>query len=252
MNLRQVRRQFVTDSGREDLINEDGSDRGADKYIQAAADWLDENMDHPKSTTRHVELLSSGSYYLHLPRCQTVEQVWIMGEDVDGQYIRRQLSGPRSAAWIRHNYNEKWSEQSQDTPTDYSLDVIGLEGSQVGLESTDLSSYDDVDDLLLADDSNAPHYKYTGMLFVPVADQEYTLSVFGKFYQKELTTDTDQNYWTVVKPLILSKAACRLVEGALRNFQGEQDFLKSIEVDMRALDKSFADQTSAGLLELNG
>ena len=252
MNLKQVRRLFVEWSGREDLVNEDYSDRGADEFIRQAADWLDENLDHPKSETRHVVQITQGDFYIQLPRCQAITGVWIMGTDVDGQYIRRQLEGPRTMAWIRNEYNEKWSSQSQDTPRDFGLNIIGLDGSQQDLTSSDLSGYDDIEDLILSGDVTNHHFQYTGILLAPVADQTYTVNVFGRFYQSTLTDDTDLNYWTVVKPFVLAKAACRMHEGTLRNFQGEKDWMASLDIDLQALDKSSADLLSAGLTEMNG
>lgn len=236
MSLKDVRRMFCEEyTGRYDLINEDGSDAGADKFIRQAADWLDEMVEHPKSVARYIINVTQGDYYKHVPRLQRVHQVWIMGEDVEGNHKRQRLHY-RTLDWLRSEYYEPWDEEDQDTPYYYAVDPIGLAGSQWDWDSADeLSGLDDVGDIKEGD-----HFDYTGILWAPPSDGTYVMTVFGDFYSRKLTTDAALNYWTAVKPLTLAKAAAMQHEASLRNRKGEEDWLASIEVDLRGIDKAQA------------
>ncbi len=68
MNLKRVRELFVRWSGRSDLANDDGSDRGADVFIQQGADWLDEVVENPKSVSRYLIEVGVGDHFANVHR----------------------------------------------------------------------------------------------------------------------------------------------------------------------------------------
>ena len=243
MNLKRVRELFVRWSGRSDLANDDGSDRGADVFIQQGADWLDEVVENPKSVSRYLVEVAVGDHFANVPRLQRVESIWIMG--VINGITGRQKLDEKDLNWMRDRFSGVWSDLDKGVPKYYSYNVIGLQGNQW---EKDLDGLSDVTDIYDVED----HFDDTGILWMPPANVVFTLTVFGDFYQRILDSDSAINYWTSFKPLVLAKAACLMQESSLRNFQGESDWEKSLARDLRGIDIVTAGQAIGESNEMRG
>ena len=248
MALKDIRREFVEWSGRADLMNADGSDRGADKFIRAASDRLDEETDRPKQVARHIIDVDEGDYSAEIPRCLGIPQVWVMSATT------RYALEFKTLAWIRKEYNEPWASTDNGVPAYFCLNVVGLDGSQFDWDADDeLDGLYDVADVHSYDaDEAAAHFEYNGLLWMPPASSTLTMNLFGNFYEKKLTLDTDINYWTVCKPLVLVAAACREHEASLRNTAGWDDWNKVVDYGLEGVDKAEADTDSASTNEMEG
>lgn len=67
------------------------------------------------------------------------------------------------------------------------------------------------------------------LLFQPPADQEYTLDLFGLFYEPVLTADADTNFWTLVEPDLLLAAAFYELELAYDNMTRANQRLEQLK-----------------------
>jgi hypothetical protein len=77
---------------------------------------------------------------------------------------------------------------------------------------------------------------YNGIIFTPKADAAYNIEVVGKFLSAELTDEDGTNYWSVVAPEILLKAALYQLEIFNRNTEGANDWLSALTSEARDLE----------------
>ena len=91
MNLLEVRTQFVKLSGRDDLINEDDSDNGADFFINSGQRFLDRRIDFRKSIGRVFKPLAVDSWYIQFEGCRSIEKVWANNSEERWELERKDL-----------------------------------------------------------------------------------------------------------------------------------------------------------------
>jgi hypothetical protein len=77
MDLLHVRQKFRDLSGRYDLVNADGSDNGANFFINEACRQLDRSIETQKSYGTYMEILAIGTWNVQFNRCRAVQEVWI-------------------------------------------------------------------------------------------------------------------------------------------------------------------------------
>lgn len=218
MDLLQVRKQFITTSGRHDLVVDttDYADDGANFFIQAGNDFLDDRQVHPDRTASVKFTLSAGQYSVEvLPRARAVYDVWV---DDGGENEDEGLSKLTSMTWgdFHEEYPLVGSDDGQDRPEKYTLDLQRQ-----------------------ADTDIAGNKAIRRILFVPRADYAYTLVVQGSFYT-ELADDEDVSYWSLNHPDMLVMAALYKLEVFYRNTQGAQDWLRQIQLQLSDIDRGVA------------
>ena len=215
MNLREIRDEFIRRSGRYDLITEDGSDAGANFFIQSGARFLDRrsNLDATRKGIT-VELCdTAGRVYvkdcwlIHRVSCQML-QSWLPCTKVHAvRGLACVLANPGRPAF----YAEKTERYIPDPST-----------SAAFLNNAPASAFDRQD--------MACHHIMLELW--PRPTQPCTVRVEGCFYSEPLLQDEDHNVWSERFPDTLIKAALYQLEIFYRNTEGAQDWLNSIQLDL--------------------
>ena len=91
------------------------------------------------------------------------------------------------------------------------------------------------------------------ILWFPLLDQEYTLNLTGAFYSRTLRENEDSNFWTEVHPDLLALTTAYILEGRMRNRQGQAEWLQAIEDRIHLIEVAFVEREMVGQeMELNG
>lgn len=236
MTLRAVRDKFIEASGRYDLINENGSDNGANDFINRAQKWLDQRLDEPiPACRRRVQKdVVTGAFSLCFSYCRSIHEVWVSDGETRWQLDRRSIKR------LRTDYPTPWNEIDGGAPDVFAETVakLGPEQRAVSQGNYDDDFSFDREDLNLpgADSGCCPGYAKRKIVFLPPADKTLTVSVWGLFYNPKLTEDEDESYWTEVHPETLVLAALYILEGQYRNSEGMNDWIKQIQMTLTAID----------------
>lgn len=221
MNLLQIRKQFVKQSGRYDLVKdqEKYEDDGADFFIRAGQKFLDTLLDKPKSSAVHEETLSAGDFTIKLGNARAIKNVYFSNDDGVEYLIKKSLK------WLREEYGEdsQLADVDQGTPAYYSL-------SRIRKNNTD----DEEDSVK------------KGIIFMPPTDKEITLHVEGLFFSPELKENSDVNWWTETYPHTMVQAGLYMLERFYRNSQGMRDHLEAILKDLEGIDFDVVEEEIAG------
>jgi hypothetical protein len=251
MTLTEVRTLFRTISGRYDLVNNDGSDNGANWYINQGIKVLDGLQETPASSARYQKDIAIGAYRFTLgPQyCRSIEEVWMMDSESRWELEKVTLN------WMRTEYSEEFSSIDTGSPLYYCPLIHGLGPDQKTLDITGSDIYTtqftyDHEDLIFADQGS--WYSYRGILWMPPSDSIATVEIVGKFFSAELSGDTDTNYWTVKQPMAVVQAACYVLESMNRNFEGARDWLGALGVPLTGIDHDFVGEEIAGVSEMEG
>jgi hypothetical protein len=238
------------ESGRYDLINSDGSDNGADFHINAGQRHLDRLADIPAAIGRFFKDVSAGDVLITFKNSRSVKEVWCVGPDTDGITQRlpltkvdmRELRGVDANTLVA-NYTGLFGDMDRDRPTYYAPAQLRLKTDD-GIVGGGIGGLMDV----LA----TGHQYYNGILFLPPADQTYSIEVVGAFYQDALSTDTDSTYWTEQHPEILYWATMRSLEVNARNREGVSDWDSAIEPAMQGIDMDGIAEEVSDTTEMEG
>jgi len=229
MNLLEVRQQFIEQSGRYDLVTDLYSyvDNGADYYIGAAARELDvEIFQVLNAMAVRYEVISPSSTFVSLPRCRTIENVWVI--DSNGRSQLNYLSLPE----LRN-----LGASSEGMPKYYAP----VNARQV----PDMSELSESDQDYIRGLVTTFESSYRGVAISPANETKMAVEVHGNFYSALLKNDDDENYWTSAYPDILIKGAMRELERSYRNRQGAEDLSAAISEQLSKLDMDIAmDQAS--------
>lgn len=243
MNLSTLRAQFEEVSGRSDLVNSDGSDNGANFYIQAGQKYLDRRSNFTKHVGRIFFNISAGDYAAVFQHCRAVHKVFVADADERVELTKVDYDTLRGKTY----YPDDYSQIDQAQPVYYSPAFLRLANDP---SQTLSSGGQGVASLL--DVSPGTDYEYNGVIFLPPADQAYTLEVRGLFYSTPLTADTDESYWSVAEPQVLLKAAMRELEVFYRNTEGVKDWTAAIEADLFGLDSDGVEEGIADVTQMEG
>lgn len=242
MNLKQLRLTLRGISGRYDLVDADGADRGMNYYINAGVRFLDSNYSGIKGVGHHYQLLPAGTYFAQFERCRAVHEVWVADQDA------RVKLQKRSRAELLQYYTKPFSEMDKGAPSYYT--PISLRNIPEELSADDLTALDFVTQYM--DTLSTDHYSYNGVLFLPPTDKQYMLEVVGTFYSRPLTTDTDENFWSVEHENLLVAATMLQIESTHRNSQGVNDWLNVIAAHLDGINKDLAEQEAADVDQMRG
>jgi len=240
MTLKEIRALFETRSGRSDLVNTDGSDNGADFYIQSGQRTLDRMTETNKSWARSFKTLAAGDYYAIFKGCRAVKEVWLSTSD--GRTRLTKISQSE----FRKTYNE-------DAPDEID------QGDSLVYCLISLRTYPDGDDVvidylydheLVMEDTD--DFEYMGIIFSPPPDEAAQLEVFGLFYSTTLSADGDESYWSVNHPEILLMAALYHLEVSYRNTEGAKDWLGAMNLELMNLEKDWVENEIADVTQIEG
>ena len=222
MDLLDIRTQFAKLSGRYDLVVDttDYVDNGADFYINAGVRFLDRKFLVTKSVASVFAEVASGDWYLTFRNCSYIKEVWCNSASSRWKLTKYPYET------IKNNYAELVSASDGGSPLFY---------TPIWLRSTDITDFQSLGiffNYVKSDDDGT----YNGIMFVPKADDAYNIEVVGKFSSAELTAEDGTNYWSVVAPEILIKAALYQLEVFNRNTEGAKDWLTALTLEAKDLE----------------
>jgi len=237
MNLLEIRTEFVKQSGRYDLVVDaiDFADAGANYFINSGQDYLDrQGIVVPESEGKIIKTIFPSEYYISFQnRCRVIQSVW-----ANNSSSRVEL---RKVDWeeLKNLYNSPVSDISNGAPLYYTpaklreVDVGDKDSTGIFINFTKSSSFD-----------------YRGILVLPPIDENYDIEIFGKFYQKTLVEDLDENYWTIETPSTLITAALRQIEISYRNVKARREWEGVIDKDLQDLDMDIVDEETSTIEEM--
>lgn len=241
MDLLGIRQQFCKLSGRYDLattsVSEFDTDNGADFFINAGLRFLDRLGYTPKTLGRVFVKVAANSWYTTFQYCRSIQEVWVNNDEERYQLVKYREGE------LAYYYNELVSETDTGEPLYYSPACIRVvEG---GSDRTDLGEFFNY---VKTDDDGT----YNAIMFLPPVDEEYIVEIIGNFYTPELSSNTDENYWSITNPDVLIKAALYQVEVFHRNSTGARDWLEAINIDTSSIDKDTVDEDVAEFTSMEG
>ena len=196
MNLKQIRQQFVTMSGRLDLQNSDGSDNGANFFIYNGSRYLDKLTDKKYTEGRIFKKIEKGSYGVILPSCRSILEVFIADGTKRNQLKKLEFEDFRK-------YMHKMPEDVREgRPIHYCVAKLRMMISQQKATIDDLASIFSYSDYVLDEVSGK-----SGIFLFPPSDKEYQIEVLANLYSAELDGDLSENYWSLQQPMLLLMTA---------------------------------------------
>lgn len=103
-----------------------------------------------------------------------------------------------------------------------------------------------------SDKTFGKNYDRPGILWAPPSDAAYTVEILGLFFEKELSSDTDENYWSVVYPNALINTALMKIEEHHRNRAGVADYLSAVQSALRGPQNDLIAEEIAGSNQMDG
>lgn len=249
MSYLDFKKKLLHITGRFDLVTDLATYANANLYGVDDVVWSGQRLLESMVSDRRRQFswerkdVVAGSIKLNVRNVRVINEVWLA--DSSG----KTLLSKRPLSWLRENYGEL-SELSQATPLYWAPAVNKLSPNQASLTSATYTtefSYD-ADDINF-DDTD---WSYDTILFYPPANQTYTISVLGKFWEKRLTANSDVNFWTEQFEQTLIEAARYILERNQRNRAGAEEHLAYIRADLKGLLDDFLDEELAGVNQQAG
>ena len=233
MNLLQVRQKFRELSGRFDLVNEDGSDNGANFFINEGKKFLDRLYENQKSWATVFRFLDVGQFSITFPFCRAIKEVWVSSTNARWQLTKLKLQD------LISRYMAGLPESRiGGVPKYYSPGITRYIPEDAIV--TDLESY-----VGFVDIPSGNSHSYNSILLNIPTDVKLSVAVTGLFYSKELELDSDTNYWSEVHPMLLIMSAMRQVEIINRNTQGVNDWNNAIMTEAKQIDNDLVEELIA-------
>lgn len=240
MNLIQFREFFKTTSGRDDLVNIDFSDNGADVYINEGRKYLDTLDENQKSWASAFRFIQPNKYMATIQYCRSIKEVWAANLTA-----RWQLTKMNMQDLVSEYLTGNPAERTSGTPEYYTPTITRYIPEDIA--SADFESFCQWVEI---PSGNAHEYN-TILLNVPT-EEKIVVEVKGLFYSNELVEDTDENYWSVVHPLLLYMAAMRYIEVVNRNTQGVNDWTRAITDDASKIGMDLVEELISEKTEMEG
>lgn len=237
MALLAVRTLFEQLSGRADLVNADGSDNGANWYINKGQRWLDLHKLSPNQYGHYIDNISADGYYLAVSDCREIHEVWI--NDAEDRIKLEQ----KSVEWLKSEYSEVIADVDSGIP------LYWAKAKVRGVEVTDYQSLGTFLDYVVTETGNE---SAKAILIAPPTEEAVTVDVVGVFFSPTLSDDTDKSFWTENYDNILLMAALRQLEVFYRNTAGVQDWERAITQELEQLDFSEVEQETHNIKEMTG
>ena len=243
MNLSEIRTQFRTLSGRFDLVNSDGTDNGADFFINAGQRYLDRTEYHQKSSAINHIKLASGMWAVGIPLCRAIKEVWWL-DPTDGSRTRLTKQDWND---LRAAYGKVYPAVDSGNPLYYTPLITRSAPSIDKINAGDMDALAGSVETL-----NTNNQAYNGIAVVPPPDQDIYLEIVGYFYSNPLESDTDESYWSQVHPNVLIMGALREVEVFNRNSQGINDWETAIQLEVGGIAKDFVEEMISDVDQMEG
>lgn len=237
MNLLQLRTKLIQLSGRFELVTDapadDYSDNGANFFIYEGQKHLDRLDETQKSWASCFRFVEEGFFAAQFPHCRAIKEVWATSATARWQLEKKSLQD-----LITGYLAGMPSSRNLGTPLYFSPGItryIPEDATAASFES--FIGWVDIP-------AGGAHEYNTVLLNVPVSEK-IALEIKGLFYNRELSADTDENYWSVSHPLLLIMSAQRMMEVVNRNTQGVNDWDNAIGVGIRQLGMDLVEELIA-------
>ena len=219
MTLLQLRTKFVDTNGRHDLVVNTSAyaDNGADFFINAGVKLLDRLTSISDLSAIRSETLAIDGYTMNTLHAKAIDSVSFINADDEIVYLTKMTMRE-----LREAYPELENTDS-GTPVHYAL----------YMQRT------------FASDTEATPDGNKGIMIMPPTDEAITINITGKFKSKTLSIDTDVNFWTIMYPELLIKAANYELEVMYRNSEGARDWMLAITDALRELDHDVVEEDIA-------
>lgn len=255
MTLKEIRERFVQESGRLDLVNDDGSDNGADFYINNGQRHLDRLTQFRKAGAVNYQILRPNDYLFYVKDCRAVHSVsYIAHSDYQNPYSTHERSWRTLPPWtieqaraaFPHSFTRML--EYRDKPIMYCL--FDVRGTQDTMRANDFQFFESMSDL--AGLVMAQYYDKVGILLLPITRNAIQVEVRGLFYCPKLINDDDTSYWTTEEPGLLLQAALREMEVFHRNTQGVKDWDRAIDASTVLLEQDFIYEEAYHTCQMEG
>jgi hypothetical protein len=239
MTLVELRRKFVELSGRYDLVSSTSTwaDKGANFFINAGQNFLDRLLTVPETKASiFYDLLPDQYSLIFTHRCRAILEVWINSDETRIKLEKCSLKD------IKEYYSGQVTTIESGQPLYY---------ANAGVRALDSAAQYTIGSFInlnYADSSIESNSR--GIIITPPTDVQRTVEIVGMFSQIPLTTDSQENYWTIEVPELLLKAALYQLETFYRNTEGANDWLRAIQLEVDGLDKDNVEEDISDLDEM--
>lgn len=240
MNLLQIRQQFRTLSGQYGLINSDGSDNGANFFINAGQRHLDRLDTTQKSYGTCFRFCEPGFYSVQFPYCRAVKEVWAATIIAKWQLEKKNLQD-----LLAGYFTKLPSEIDRGDPSYYSPTVTRAVPETFNTKASDFESF-----IGYVDIPSGNHQNYNSILLSSPVNEKTLIEIKGLFYTDELVKDEDESYWSVTHPDVLIMATMRHIEIINRNTQGVNDWDNAIASEISLIGKDLVEEEIAEVTQI--
>jgi len=240
MNLLQLRQQFRIISGRFDLVNEDGSDNGANFYINAGQRHLDRLDTNQKSFGIAYRFCEPKFWSVSFPFCRAIKEVWAATTSARWQLEKKNLQD-----LLTGYFTTIPSGIDSGSPLYYAPTVTRAVPETSETMSDAFEAFSGYVDVI-----SANHYAYNSILIAPPTNEKILVEIKGLFYTDELSEDDDKSYWSEVHPDVLIMATMRHLEIVNRNTQGVNDWTSSIAAEISNIGKDLVEEEIAEVTQI--
>lgn len=235
MSLSDLRTQFKTETGREELSNS-----RIDFFINEGIKLLDRMSNYEKGPAIQYVIASQDSDAVDFSTdCLFIREVYLI--DSEGARTRLIKTDEDRLLEAKSTGNAGGYYSTRITrPHPHSFDkTVGSYAPYQAYINT------------------LPAYTSTrGILLGEALDKEYLVEIRGKFKSPTLTTDGDNlvtdNWWTVNNPIAVLKAAVYYLYSEYKNMEGMTKYLADIKEVITNLDYDQAEEEAAGVSEMLG
>lgn len=228
MTLLAVRTLFVQATGRSDLITTQGADNGANNFINAGQQLLDQMVSiRDVNRLRESYTKASGTAYFEVAGCRVVEEVYMQYADDTGTTVREKLQKVDCDM-----FNQLEPPTENGIPTCYADDTTAFSYASA----------------LTPAPSTTGRY----ISLYPATDRSIAFIVFGRFFTKTLSSDTDTSFWTERHPMLLAMAAAYKLEAFYRNTEGMRAWMEAINTEVVLIRRDEIVRETVGKDSING
>ncbi len=241
MNLGEIREKIRILSGRFDLVNSDGTDNGADFFINEGRKYLDRLNETQQSAASHYAILSESEFFVTVPYCRAIKEIW--AADINGRWQLEKMNLQDLMA----QYLVKFpSERSTGRILYYAPCINRTAPADIMAGADDLSAFAGFME------QSSSGVGYNSILFNCPVEKQTMIDVRGNFYSEELINDSDENFWSIHHPFILCMGAMRAIEISHRNTQGVNDWTKAIMTELQQLEMDYVDEMISEVDQMKG
>lgn len=237
VGLKQIRQLFVRATGRYDLENVDGTDNGANWFIQAGQRFLDRQVFEAHGRAKAYSKVKAISNIATFSRCRALQEVYLLTND--GRKRLDKISFSEMQCTYPKVPDPSWA----GTPLYYAIAAYRL--ANENLQDIDIPA-------MYMDTTTAETRDFNSVIIGPCTNEDIVLELIGLFYSLDLTSDDSVSYWTTSHPDLLVQAAVVKLEGFYRNYSGHKDAMAALMKDVQDLDMDAVAQLIVDVDQMEG